>query len=138
MKRNCNLELRLVTPSVSSWCSEYSSAGSQYSSGLDVEGGSSNKKQKLTVFYNGRVAVCDATEVQARTIIWLASHEVEQKSKDSPGSDPSTPLLTSPIYSPTGVSSMKRSLQSFLQKRKIRAQATSPYPNNITHHSNEH
>ncbi|KAI3466832.1 hypothetical protein Pfo_023495 [Paulownia fortunei] len=127
MKRNCNLELRLVTPSVFSHSSDHNA---HYPSMVDMEGGNPNEKQQLTIFYNGRVAVCDATELQARAIIWFASRE-----GDSPGSDPSPPLLTSSLYSPTAGLSMKRSLKRFLQKRKTRAQATSPYP--VTRHSNE-
>ncbi|KAK2965287.1 hypothetical protein RJ640_004156 [Escallonia rubra] len=72
------------------------------------------------------MSMCDATELQARAIILLASQETEEKSKSPTGSEPSSPLIQSPLYSPTGLS-MKRSLQRFLQKRKHRAQATSPY-----------
>ncbi|KAK6124050.1 hypothetical protein DH2020_042196 [Rehmannia glutinosa] len=127
MKRNCNLELRLVTPSVFSHSSDYNDRNhSMY----DIEGsGSPNKKQQLTIFYNGRVASCDATELQARTIIFLASKEMEEKSNNSPGSDPCSPVL----HSPTTNLSMKRSLQRFLEKRKTRAQAMSPYPINYRH-----
>ncbi|KAK2965284.1 hypothetical protein RJ640_004153 [Escallonia rubra] len=97
---------------------------------MDFWNGSPNEKesqQQLTIFYSGRMSVCDATELQARAIILLASQETEQKSKTPTGSsEPSSPLILSPLYSPTGLS-MKRSLQRFLQKRKHRAQATSPY-----------
>ncbi|KAK2965288.1 hypothetical protein RJ640_004157 [Escallonia rubra] len=96
---------------------------------LDFWNGSPNEKesqQQLTIFYNGRMSVCDVTELQARAIIMLASQEKEEKSKTPTGSKPSSPLIQSPLYSPTGLS-MKRSLQRFLQKRKHRTQATSPY-----------
>ncbi|KAK3000786.1 hypothetical protein RJ639_021452 [Escallonia herrerae] len=96
---------------------------------MDFWNGSPNEnenQQQRTIFYNGRMSVCDVTELQARAIILLASQETEQKSKTPTGSEPSSPLIQSPLYSPTGLS-MKRSLQWFLQKRKHRAQATSPY-----------
>ncbi|KAK3000785.1 hypothetical protein RJ639_021451 [Escallonia herrerae] len=97
---------------------------------MDFWNGSPNEKesqQQLTIFYNGRMSVCDVTERQARAIILLASQETEQKSKTPTGSsEPSSPLIQSPVYSPTGLS-MKRSLQRFLQKRQHRTQAISPY-----------
>ncbi|KAI3455997.1 hypothetical protein Pfo_012660 [Paulownia fortunei] len=132
MKRNCNLELRLVTPSVFSLSPDYNG---QYRSMLDMEGGSPNEKQQMTIFYNGRVAACDVTELQARAIILLASREMEEKSNNWPGSDSCSPVLNSPLCSPTTGLSMKRSLQRFLEKRNGRAQATSPYP--ITRHHKE-
>ncbi|PIN04062.1 hypothetical protein CDL12_23409 [Handroanthus impetiginosus] len=133
MKRNCNLELRLVTPSVFSHSSDH---GGGHNSMLDLEDPSPNEKQKLTIFYNGKVAACDVTELQARAIISLAGRETEdQKSSNSSGSEPSSPAINSPIYSPTTVLSMKRSLQRFLQKRKTRAQAISPYP--VIKHSHD-
>ncbi|CAA0823723.1 Protein TIFY 5A [Striga hermonthica] len=80
----------------------------------------------LTIFYNGRVASCDATELQARTIISLASKETEKKSNSGLEFSPyPLPTPNSPISSPT----LKRSLQRFLQKRKTRAQSMSPYTN---------
>ncbi|KAK4399368.1 protein TIFY 5A [Sesamum angolense] len=104
-------------------------------------GGSPDEKQQLTIFYNGRVATCDVTELQARSIISLARREMEdEKSKSSlggSGSEPSSPLLiSSPIHNSSQTRgngsglSMKRSLQSFLQKRRSRVQAISPYPIN--------
>ncbi|KAL0442507.1 UNVERIFIED_CONTAM: protein TIFY 5A [Sesamum latifolium] len=141
MKRNCNLELRLVTPSVFYHSNHYNNA--QYHSMSDMMSGSPDEKQQLTIFYNGRVATCDVTELQARSIISLARREMEdQKSKSSwSGSEPSSPvLINSPIHNNSRTSgsgsgsgsglSMKRSLQSFLQKRKSRVQAISPYPIN--------
>ncbi|XP_073137713.1 protein TIFY 5A-like [Henckelia pumila] len=98
MKSNCNdLELRLVTPSVS------------YHSLRDQE-----SKQQLSIFYNGRVATCDVTELQARAIILLAKRQMLDQ-KMALGATGTAGL------------SMKRSLQRFLQKRKTRAQSASPY-----------
>ncbi|PIN04060.1 hypothetical protein CDL12_23407 [Handroanthus impetiginosus] len=117
MKRNCNLELWLATPSVFSHSSDHNGG---YNYMLDLEDPSPNEKQKLTIFYN------------ARAIISLAGRETEdQKSSNSSGSEPSSPAINSLISSPTKVLSMKRSLQRFLQKRKTRAQAISPYPSRV-------
>ncbi|KAL1555834.1 protein TIFY 5A-like [Salvia divinorum] len=122
MKRNCNLELRLLTPSVSFHLSDRSD------SMLDMNE-SPNKTQQLTIFYNGKVASCDATELQARTIISLASGEMEGKwSKNSPAAA----AMNSPVYGAATGLSMKGSLQRFLEKRKTRAQSISPY--SITRH----
>ncbi|KAK8274019.1 hypothetical protein V6Z12_D10G045500 [Gossypium hirsutum] len=57
MRRNCNLELRLHP--------------SSYSGGDRVEESSENpenQQQQLTIFYNGRVCVCDVTEIQRRRL----------------------------------------------------------------------
>ncbi|GJW83665.1 protein TIFY 5A [Tanacetum coccineum] len=88
-----------------------------------------NENQKLTIFYDGMVSVCDVTELQARAIIKVASGEIDEKwASRTPCSQASSPLIVSPSPSPsTGALSMKRSLQRFLQKRHHRIQATSPY-----------
>nr|GEU80161.1 protein TIFY 5A [Tanacetum cinerariifolium] len=100
---------------------------------INAVGGDLNEKQsqQLTIFYDGKVSVCDVTELQARSIIKLANEEIEEKRRRStPGSTTSTelssPLISPPVYTPRGIS-MKRSLQRFLQKRKRRIEATSPY-----------
>ncbi|KAK4345261.1 hypothetical protein RND71_035437 [Anisodus tanguticus] len=120
MRRNCNLELRLVPPCVSfspkDRTTPYIFMGNKES--IDEK-----QQQQLTIFYDGKVVVSDATELQARAIIHLAGREVEEKTKTpSSRSEPPSPLLRLQ----TGIS-MKRSLQGFLQKRKNRIQATSPY-----------
>ncbi|KAK8551402.1 hypothetical protein V6N12_040045 [Hibiscus sabdariffa] len=74
--------------------------------------------QQLTIFYNGRLCVCDVTELHARAILKLASRERDETIKTSTAS--------STLKPPANIS-MKRSLQQFLQKRKTRIQATSPY-----------
>ncbi|KAL6992221.1 hypothetical protein U1Q18_010328 [Sarracenia purpurea var. burkii] len=127
MRRNCNLELRLVPPSASLHSGDYNHCHHPQPM-LDLLSGSTPKQdlQQLTIFYNGRVSVCDVSELQARTIIMLASQEMEAKSNGFPSSEPSSPLLQSQLCTPID-QSMKRSLQHFLQKRKNRIQATSPY-----------
>ncbi|KAG9149756.1 hypothetical protein Leryth_012448 [Lithospermum erythrorhizon] len=125
MRRNCNLELRLVPPSL-----PFNPSGNDSPSNfmLDSFNDIFPTKQQLTIFYNGKTAVCDVTELQARSIISLASQEMEDRSLIS-SSSPTTPLVQSLTPSPTGLS-MKRSLKRFLEKRKNRAQAASPYHQN--------
>ncbi|XP_057462211.1 protein TIFY 5A-like [Actinidia eriantha] len=119
MRRNCNLELRLVPPSSSLHTVDYNQS-------MSPKDQRQKEQQQLTIFYNGRVSVCDVTELQARAIINLASREMEEKLNTPTGLEPSSPLLQSQLYSPNSFS-MKRSLQQFLEKRKHRIQATSPY-----------
>ncbi|XP_009622676.1 protein TIFY 5A [Nicotiana tabacum] len=129
MRRNCNLELRLMPPSFS--FSPKNCTTPYFSMDREEKESTEEKQQQLTIFYNGKLVVSDATEFQAKAIIYLASREMEEKTKirssisesSSPISEPSSPFLQSPA---TNIS-MKRSLQRFLQKRKNRIQATSPY-----------
>ncbi|KAL5771947.1 hypothetical protein ACOSP7_011556 [Xanthoceras sorbifolium] len=128
MKRNCSLELRLLPPSDSVSSSDFGGAGRSTSP-------PENQQKQLTIFYGGRVCVCDVTELQARAILMIASREMEEKMRSpssgspSSASPPVSPIIESQLYSPvppTGLS-MKRSLQRFLQKRKHRVLAASPY-----------
>ncbi|XP_061373844.1 protein TIFY 5A-like [Gastrolobium bilobum] len=126
MRRNCNLELRL-----------FPSCDSDPQPMMEAEAGESplqqshrqdnhhhqNQQQPLTIFYDGKICVCDVTELQARYILMHANKEMEQRMKTPTGSEPSSPNL----YSPGTGLSMKRSLQRFLQKRKNRIQEASPY-----------
>ncbi|KAG6497060.1 protein TIFY 5A-like [Zingiber officinale] len=99
----------------------------------------------ITIFYDGRISICDVTEIQARAIISMAKEmEVEIKNNDNKSSD-TLERLQVPCGSNTTASSMamvtvvpslllnqrpsmKRSLQQFLQKRKTRRslQVSSP------------
>ncbi|KAI3495455.1 hypothetical protein L1887_37796 [Cichorium endivia] len=130
MRRNCNLELRLVPPSPYLVSDHHHHGQEKTSEEMAMVGEGLKEKQKLTIFYDGRVSVCDVTELQARTIIKLASEEMEEKWRRSPSLtsclEPSSPLISPQVCSPSGLS-MKRSLQRFLQKRKHRIQTTSPY-----------
>ncbi|XP_043699171.1 protein TIFY 5A-like [Telopea speciosissima] len=114
-RTNCNLDLMLPTAGMDS-------PQTTMDSGNNSSRSAETSQQRLTIFYNGRVCVCDVTELQARSIIWLARREME----DRMNLEPISPLQ-SQLRNPTSLS-MKRSLQQFLQKRKNRIQAAaSPY-----------
>ncbi|ONK65155.1 uncharacterized protein A4U43_C07F34260 [Asparagus officinalis] len=95
------------------------------------------QRQQITFFYNGNICVGDVTEIQARAIICMAKKETAEgtteKNKEIPSSSQFRPAVSPtpatdlgpPLMSP-GLS-MKRSLQRFLQKRKTRMDAASPY-----------
>ncbi|KAI3680933.1 hypothetical protein L6452_35712 [Arctium lappa] len=124
MRRNCNLTLRLVPPPPPH-SDHHHNRQQQPIDGSDLSDEDRNQNQQLTIFYSGMVSVCDVTDAQARAIIKVASEEIEEKwrSRTPANSSPSSSPL---MPSPSGLS-MKVSLQSFLQKRKHRIQATSPY-----------
>ncbi|EXC29332.1 Protein TIFY 5A [Morus notabilis] len=122
MRRNCNLELSLLPTSSAYFSSSGTDSDHQQRTEklISHESSPNTSNQPLTIFYNGKICVCDVTDFQARAILLLASGEMEERVK--------TPTsMQSPVYSPTPALSMKRSLQRFLQKRKNRAQAVSPY-----------
>ncbi|XP_062012723.1 protein TIFY 5A-like [Rosa rugosa] len=132
MRRNCNLELCLNTSGANSGFPLRNHHDRR--AVLESSSGTPRQQQQpLTIFYDGMMCVSDVTKLQARSILFLANKEMEERFKTSPSpspspcastSEPSSPSLQSPICSP----SMKKSLQTFLQKRKYRIQATShPY-----------
>ncbi|XP_058097563.1 protein TIFY 5A-like [Magnolia sinica] len=117
MGRNCNLELRLFPAGVDA--DHPSPDSSQLSSEESVK-----NSQQLTIFYNGRICICDVTEFQAREILCFANQEMHEKQTVH------RPDLLLPSHQPqlrVPALSMKRSLQRFLQKRKSRILTTSPY-----------
>ncbi|RVW89991.1 hypothetical protein CK203_036538 [Vitis vinifera] len=101
------------------------------------------QRQQLTIFYNGKDlrsawkvdtvmghfraafgkwAINKLIHIlQARAIILAASREMEERKRA-----PLSPSMQSQLCGPSGVS-MKRSLHRFLQKRKNRREAMSPY-----------
>ncbi|KAG6471068.1 protein TIFY 5A-like [Zingiber officinale] len=106
-------------------------------------------KQQMTIFYNGQVCVCDATEMQARAIIGMAEKETEamigkkrrmnkhdrqQQQEAMAESTTALPLPLPPSPSPESLLqvlnpdlSMRQSLQRFLEKRKGRISEVTPY-----------
>ncbi|CAL9123014.1 unnamed protein product [Musa textilis] len=96
-------------------------------------------QQQMTIFYDGRVCVCTATEMQAKAIISMAKREMDdmvaekkqqQQQQSAESSTSSLPRPPSPRAVPQMLNpglSMKRSLQRFLQKRKARINDVSPY-----------
>ncbi|XP_010056897.2 protein TIFY 5B [Eucalyptus grandis] len=132
MRRSCNWQLSLQSASASLSPMDFHHRD-RHPDQMEVSSRRQEEQQQLTIFYDGHVCVCDVTELQARAILVLASREMQERMKATPTvtSWPNSPSRTSPsaeLYSPTGTGlSMKRSLQRFLQKRKLRFHATSPY-----------
>uniref|UniRef100_A0A7N0REL6 Protein TIFY n=1 Tax=Kalanchoe fedtschenkoi TaxID=63787 RepID=A0A7N0REL6_KALFE len=89
------------------------------------ESPSKDNAQPMTIFYGGRVGTYDVSELQARAILMLAGYEMRklQDKSGAPAGSIQQRLGSAPV---TGLS-MKASLQRFLQKRRLRAQARSPY-----------
>ncbi|KAL0698671.1 hypothetical protein Bca4012_054793 [Brassica carinata] len=125
MEKNCDLELRLFPTSSYDTDSDTSVVESR-SSGNSLP--KKEESQRITIFYNGKMCVSsDVTHLQAKSIISIASREMEERSSSN-GSDPQNRLTRLHHQQlPNPKASMKRSLQSFLQKRRIRIQAISPY-----------
>ncbi|KAI5385299.1 protein TIFY 5A [Lathyrus oleraceus] len=120
MKKNLNLELHLFTPSIAS----------NHRTSMEKEAHDQQQQHRpLTIVYDGKVCVSDATENQARSILMLANKEMEERVRTPTRSlsEPSSPAVFTNLYSPGTSLSMKKSLQRFLQKRKNRIQEASPY-----------
>ncbi|XP_021841701.2 protein TIFY 5A [Spinacia oleracea] len=119
---DCNLELGLSPSSTS-----ISSTASTISMG-SVNGDNPKKQeQQRTIFYNGTICVCDVTDVQAKSIIQLASRKTIQEICTSTTITPTLQSQQLCTQTQNGLSAMKKSLRQFLEKRKHRIQATSPY-----------
>ncbi|KAM1004533.1 hypothetical protein ACFX2I_004694 [Malus domestica] len=127
MRRNCNLELQLQLHNPSADSSFPNPNETQQQEQHEQQ----QQQQQMTIFYDRVMCVRDVTELQARSIIFLANKEMEERVKSpftpSGSSEPHSPNLMSPLGSPVAGTSLKRSLQRFLQERKHRNQATSPY-----------
>ncbi|KAJ8627204.1 hypothetical protein MRB53_020511 [Persea americana] len=119
MGKNCNLDLCLFPAGGAD--SSLRSSDSGRSKSEELTGSS----RQLTIFYNGRVCIFDATEAQARAILCLAKREMEEKLGGVASPDPPSPWEHPQPNS--RALSLKRSLQRFLQKRKSRIQGGSPY-----------
>ncbi|KAF5736268.1 Protein TIFY 5A -like protein [Tripterygium wilfordii] len=122
MKRNCNLELRLFSLTADSDSDSDQHQSPEVSSRITRREQLQQQQQQLTISsINGRVGVSHVSELQGRAIISLATREIGERVK--------TNLIRCNETSVSSANnlSMKISLQRFLQKRKCRIQATSPY-----------
>ncbi|KAL1205141.1 Protein TIFY 5A [Cardamine amara subsp. amara] len=125
MHQTCDLELRLFPTSSSDSDSDTSVIESSSSGNPQPK----EESQRITIFYNGKMCISsDVTHLQAKSIISIASQEMEEKSSSN-GSDSQNRSTRFHHHQqlPNPKASMKKSLQNFLQKRKLRIQATSPY-----------
>ncbi|KAJ4980959.1 hypothetical protein NE237_031796 [Protea cynaroides] len=71
LRRNCKLDLMFPL-------ADLNFPPTTMDSG-DNDSISAGTPQRITMFYDGRVCVCDVTELQARTIIWLARKEMDER-----------------------------------------------------------
>ncbi|KAL5731743.1 hypothetical protein ACHQM5_004443 [Ranunculus cassubicifolius] len=114
----CSLDLTLSIPSSSN---SYNNGENE---SKKEEQSRETRLQRITIFYNGKICVCEATEDQARRILDCAKKQTEEAmQRNRNNSD----TVASHLNSPTGIC-VKRSLQRFLEKRRDRIQSTrSPY-----------
>ncbi|KAJ3685844.1 hypothetical protein LUZ61_015008 [Rhynchospora tenuis] len=112
-------------------------------SGEDTASRDDELRKKMTIFFNGEMRVFDVTETQARAIICSAMQQIENEKKQQiqqkntnnkmsqhkheHNTDNSATSQAIPAPIQPSELSMKRSLQRFLQKRKARMAATTPY-----------
>uniref|UniRef100_A0A1J3E1Q4 Protein TIFY n=1 Tax=Noccaea caerulescens TaxID=107243 RepID=A0A1J3E1Q4_NOCCA len=124
MQKDCDLELRLFPTSSYDSDSDTSVVESRSSGNSQPK----EESHRITIFYNGQMCVSsDVTHLQAKSIIWIASREIEERSFSN-GSDPPNRSTRFHHQLPIPKASMRKSLQSFLEKRKNRIQAYSkPY-----------
>ncbi|KAF8090237.1 hypothetical protein N665_0482s0030 [Sinapis alba] len=86
------------------------------------------RANEINAFYNGKVREHDHVEIQVRAIIEMASKE---------GGITTSKLAPMRMESPLGVS-VKRSVKSFLEKRKRRCKYFAPYSYTSTSSSSSH
>ncbi|CAI9102695.1 OLC1v1001002C1 [Oldenlandia corymbosa var. corymbosa] len=79
------------------------------------------------------VSACDASELQARVILWLARREMEDKLNQKTGK-PSMQVRL--IHGPYDGMSLKKSLRVFLQKRRDRIQSCLLYKQRMMNDGN--
>ncbi|EHA8588426.1 protein TIFY 5A [Cocos nucifera] len=123
----CDTELCL-TPGGRRDCPSSHADSAESSRMMKGQEGHTSQQQQITIFYGGRVCVCDATEIQARAIICMAQREMEEmaaKKQNDRGMEPypPSPASRTPPAMPQLLNpglSMKQSLKQFLQKRKSR------------------
>ncbi|CAL0323067.1 unnamed protein product [Lupinus luteus] len=114
MKRNCTLDLRFHSSS------SYSLPHNSTNEPLNIS------KQLLHAILHKRSHTLDITELQARMIIWLAKQEMEEIKNGGTRTNNPMPLFSLQLHAllmhlPQGIS-IKRSIGSFLEKRKKRCQ----------------
>ncbi|XP_045821411.1 protein TIFY 5A-like [Trifolium pratense] len=128
MRKNLNLELRLFPLSNSDLCNTMKEEEEEEVAESSESPLQDNQHRPLTIVYDGKICVHDATEIQARSILMFANKEMEERVRTPTGtsSEPSSPSVFN-LYSPATSPSMKKSLQRFLHKRKNRIQEAAPY-----------
>ncbi|TYK16421.1 protein TIFY 5A-like [Cucumis melo var. makuwa] len=86
------------------------------------------QQQQIMVFYNGALSLCDFTELQARAILWIGSQERSRNVRCRNPEWLNMQMLKSGNGNGNAGFSIKKSLQRFLQRRKMRRIRTmSPY-----------
>ncbi|XP_028758882.1 protein TIFY 5A-like [Neltuma alba] len=114
MKRNCELELGLQPRT--------NRSGNSIDEPLDI----TEQHHPPQILHSGRHCFIDVTEFQARVIIWLASRGMEGSGTAGAGTSSfwvqSQALMSGGGCVHGGGLSLKKSLHSFLQKRKKRLQ----------------
>nr|XP_011467663.1 PREDICTED: protein TIFY 5B [Fragaria vesca subsp. vesca] len=86
------------------------------------------RQEPITIFYDGRVYVFDIIELQVRAMILFATREMEGGMTSRSSKEAISLALQSQILGPP-CGSVKKSLHTFLQKRKN--EASDPYSHNI-------
>ncbi|XP_075495661.1 protein TIFY 9-like isoform X1 [Primulina tabacum] len=88
--------------------------------------GEKTETAPMTIFYNGKVAVFEVSPHKAQDIMKLAAKDGLHKSAESSESRPTAQYLLKSLNDDLPIP-RKKSLQSFLEKRKERLVKESPY-----------